>query len=372
MSSNTFQTTELLAMAWHKPEYSRTAVDRAGKDLLRLDAPEWERAITILSNWRSAHAFPLNTITMDLRKKVAKIRPDALVVQRLKRTRSVISKLTREGSMKLSRMQDIGGCRAVLNSTQEVEALRGLYRKSRALHQKVAEYDYIRSPKPSGYRGVHLVYRFGSRKKTEYNRLLIELQLRTELQHAWATAVETVGAVLGQALKASEGELSWLEFFQLASAAFAKIEASPPVPDAPGSPQEVARRLRRCYHDLKVREKLEAYRLALAYTEQPSAKKAAYFLLILRPKRPTLEIVEFSSRSLESAHREYLRYERELPLFPPAGQLSLFPELIDYSEAQAVLVGAESLRSLRASYPNYFLDTGLFLSKIELFIGAPS
>ena len=44
---------------------------------------------------------------------------------------------------------------------------------------------------PSGYRGVHLIYRYNSDRKTEYNTLLIEMQLRSQLQHAWATAVET-------------------------------------------------------------------------------------------------------------------------------------------------------------------------------------
>jgi hypothetical protein len=38
-----------------------------------------------------------------------------------------------------------------------------------------------------------------------YNDLKIEMQLRSQYQHAWATAVETVGTFIGQALKSSIG-----------------------------------------------------------------------------------------------------------------------------------------------------------------------
>ncbi|MDH3695228.1 MAG: RelA/SpoT domain-containing protein, partial [Gammaproteobacteria bacterium] len=85
-------------------------------------------------------------------------------------------------------------------------ALQQLYQRSRSCHEFMHEDDYIKTPKMSGYRCLHLVYRFNSETRTDYNGLLVKIQLRTEIQHAWATAVETVGAFLGQALKASEGE----------------------------------------------------------------------------------------------------------------------------------------------------------------------
>ena len=90
-------------------------------------------------------------------------------------------------------MQDVGGARAVLPTIDEVDELRALYRRSRARHTLANEKDYIRNPKPSGYRGIHLVYRYQSDRSKVYNGLQIELQLRTRTQHAWATAVETVG-----------------------------------------------------------------------------------------------------------------------------------------------------------------------------------
>lgn len=355
------------------PKFSRAAVDRVGQKLV-LEANQSEVSATdavdeiweIFSNWRSAHAFPLNTITMDLRQKVNRIHKSALVVQRLKRTKSILGKLALKSSMRLTQMQDIGGCRAVVATIDDVYALRNQYRKSRSLHEFVTEDDYIAHPKASGYRGVHLVYRFQSRSRPQYNKLLFEIQLRTVTQHAWATAVETVGAVIGQALKSSEGEIAWLSYFQHAAIALEYTE-QPSLSTPPFlSRGTVARTLADLHRRLEVQKKLTAYRAALKAAEQPSAKGAGYFLLVLLPEQPGLRVFAFDKRNAADAHEEYEKFERRLPL--RSRQLSLFPELADYSGAQVVLVGAESFKSIRDAFPNYYLDTQSFLEKINHFI----
>ncbi len=269
--------------------------------------------------------------------------------------------------MRLTQMQDIGGCRAVVSTLDDVYALRNLYLKSRSQHFLVAEDDYIKNPKPSGYRSLHLIYRFMSRGHPGYNKLMFEVQLRTATQHAWATAVETVGAVIGQALKASEGERVWLEYFQHAALALEYTETRA-ISKSRISIGTLARSLMVLEKRLDVRNKLTAYRATLKATEQSGSKSAAYFLLLLYPDRQELKIRAFSRHQAEEALREYEKYERQLPLHPPGRQLNLFPELLDYSGAQAVLVGAESLRSIRESYPNYYLDTKVFLDKIDKFV----
>lgn len=351
-------------------KFSRAAVDRAGRVLLDKEATQeaTDSALDILANWRSIHAFPLNTITMDLRQRVNRVLPAALVVQRLKRTRSILAKLSKESSMRITQMQDIGGCRAVVETIDEVYKLGAAYKRSRSLHELVAEDDYIRHPKLSGYRSLHLVYRFNSRSHPEYNKLLFEIQLRTKLQHAWATAVETVGAVIGQALKSSEGERNWLTYFQNAALALEFLEQPVSGPHTSISRGVVARSLAKLAKTLQVSAKLTAYRNALRATEQFDAKSAGYFLLILLPDEPALQIIAFSKRNVDAAYREYERYERLLPRYPRGAQLPLFPELADYSGAQAVLVGADSLKSIRQSYPNYYLDTDAFLENIERFV----
>lgn len=357
-------------MAHETLKFSRASVDRAGRVLIDQDAPPEliDGALDVLANWRSSHAFPLNTITMDLRQRVNRVLPTALVVQRLKRTRSILAKLSKESSMRLTQMQDIGGCRAVVETIDEVYELRAAYKRSKSLHQLVAEDDYIRHPKVSGYRSLHLVYRFKSRSHPEYDKFLFEIQLRTKLQHAWATAVETVGAVIGQALKSSEGERNWLSYFQNAAIALEFLEQPVGIQDTSASRGNVARSLAKLSKTLQVAKRLAAYRNALKATEQFDAKSAGYFLLILLPDEPALQIIAFPKRSVEAAYREYERYERLLPRYSRSGQLPLFPELADYSGAQAVLVGADSLKSIRESYPNYYLDTDAFIQNVERFI----
>jgi len=59
------------------------------------------------------------------------------------------------------------------------------------------------------------------------------MQIRSQLQHAWATAVETVGTFLQQALKSSQGDEGWQRFFALMGNAMAMRERRPPVPNTP-------------------------------------------------------------------------------------------------------------------------------------------
>lgn len=150
---------------------------------------------------------------MTLRSRARVVYGSPLVAQRIKRLRSIESKLRRWEKMQLARMHDIGGCRAVMRTVDQVHRVVEIYDQSRMKSpnrgaQFVRKYDYIAHPKPDGYRGIHLVYRYrsSSRGKKIYNGLRIEIQLRTQLQHAWATAVEAVSMFTGQALKSNVGE----------------------------------------------------------------------------------------------------------------------------------------------------------------------
>ncbi|GAH08548.1 unnamed protein product, partial [marine sediment metagenome] len=126
-------------------------------------------------------------------------------------------------AMKLTTMQDIGGLRAVLGTVYDVYMLSEEYRKNTLFgHELIDEKDYIHKPRSEdGYRSLHLIYKYKNRRNPAYDGLRIELQIRTKLQHTWATAVETMGTFLGQALKSRQGDQEWLDFFALTSSAFA-------------------------------------------------------------------------------------------------------------------------------------------------------
>lgn len=147
-------------MSWVEPAFSRNAVRRAGAAYVADDTPYKERAeaLTANNNWRSAHVFPLNSLQMVLRARGARVDPDVTVAQRLKRLPSIRQKLVYFPSMKLDRMQDIAGCRAVVADIPTMKQLVESYDKGRSAHVLVRRDDYLwEQPKPSGYRGVHLV-----------------------------------------------------------------------------------------------------------------------------------------------------------------------------------------------------------------------
>ena len=174
-------------MEFVAPVYRRDVVNRAGEKLIDatpLSGVDWGNywteyfnALEIVNNWRSSHAYPLLVMRVTLGRYANKVDPDALIAQRIKRLVSITGKLERESRMKLSQMQDIGGCRAVVSSMEPLRGLLQLYDKSDIKHQRASFDDYIERPRSSGYRGYHLVYKYRSDKigKRIYNDLKIEL-----------------------------------------------------------------------------------------------------------------------------------------------------------------------------------------------------
>jgi hypothetical protein len=285
-----------------------------------------------------------------LRAKARQVDAEALVAQRIKRLSSIEAKLRRFDRMNLARMQDLGGCRAVVSSIARVRELVGLYETSQFKHKLVGKDDYITNPQASGYRGIHLVYKYFSDRSPTYNGLQIELQLRSPLQHAWATAVETVGTFLRQALKASQGHADWLRFFSLMGSALALRERTALVPGTPQNRGELIEELRESAVSLDVERRLRTYGAALQTLEDPSVANADFFLLALNPGEGTVNIRGYARTELPHATADYLATERVLDSF---------------SGAEAVLVSVESVAALQRAYPNYFLDTTAFLKALH-------
>lgn len=103
---------------------SKGHLDRAGRALVEAGGgPLPEEDLRVFANWRSSHAFPLNTFQVYLRQRARSACPDPVLSQRLKRTPSVIEKLQRFPRMKLYQMQGIGGCRAVVDTVDQVRCL---------------------------------------------------------------------------------------------------------------------------------------------------------------------------------------------------------------------------------------------------------
>lgn len=290
-------------MDWVSPQYSRSKVDKAG-DVLIAEHPELDElneALAVINNWRSSHSRPLYTFRLGLRRYAERVDENALVAQRIKRLSSISLKLRLSSGMKLSRMQDIGGCRAVVSSVENVTSLVGKYKKSDIKHRLLSEDDYITRPKSSGYRSFHLIYKYFSDKKASHNGLRIELQIRSQAQHAWATAVEIVGTFIQQALKSSQGQQDWLRFFALMGSAIALREGTPLVPGTPTDPSELREELRAYTTRLDVSSRLEAYGAAVQVVDSQQVANADYYLLELDPEAMRVNVQGYRQNQLSSA-----------------------------------------------------------------------
>ena len=346
-------------MEWTKLNCSKNQVNKAGDVLISSGSSQEElnSAIDVLTNWSSSHSFPLHTFAVRLKRVSKQIDSSAIVTRRLKRVSSILNKLKRDqtSKMKMSRMQDVGGCRSVLPSIDKVNKLVELYEKSRGLKHKLSnKKDYIKNPKPDGYRSFHLVYKYYSDKSKEYDGLLIEIQIRTNLQHYWATAVETVDHFTRQAIKSNEGEKEWMDFFKLVSSAFANMEKTSAVPNTPTDKNELRKQIQVLAKQLKVVRKMNEWakiHKIIENFEKGAKEKFDFYLLNLDLTTKELKISAYRKSQEEFANSEYSKLEERM--------------LKDKEDKDIVLVSADTTKELRKAYPNYFLDTKEFVNKLS-------
>ena len=340
---------------WKKIQYTNSQIDKAAEAIFdpNLSTEEKAKYFAMIDDWRAAHAFPMNTFAINLKQKTSN-NMGIIVVQRLKRLDTIINKLQRFPKMKLSRMQDLGGCRVIVPKISDVYSMREQLVKSRIRHKLHNEKDYIKDPNPNtGYRGVHLVYKYKSDRNDSYNGLLIEIQIRTKLQHLWATAVETVGTFTQNGLKLNQGSQEWLRFFKLCSALFSVTENTTfPLPIE--EKETFLNELLDLIAHLGVVDKLNTIAVATKTYDDwgrnnSKFDKSGYFLLVLDTEKNILNINHYPNgeKSINRAIEEYMKIESSKS-----------------ANQDAVLVSAKSIADLKKAYPNYFADIRLFLSTL--------
>lgn len=347
-------------------EYSNNQVKIAGKTLTK--EKENIYALNILSYFRTDHEIPLDNALTLIKKYLND--ENTLVAKRLKRTPSIINKLIlskEKGlSSQLSTMQDIGGCRVVFNTLRSVEKF-----VKNILSEKTFElkHDYIRNPKENGYRSIHLVGKFdnGYGKKR-----IIELQVRTNIQHSWATAVEIVDLFTKESIKSSTGSKDWTDFFSLVSKQFEVLERNPYLNSS--NKKLLVEHFRKEMNNSKSNElnkaifgvfvlskKLDIHEKFCSYRDSVSVMAEAihqisdgYFLIAMEfdNSDTKIKISLFPSEELSKATDKYLELEK----------ISLSND--NYICA---LVSTMSVGGIEKAYPNYFADSTKFIEYLELF-----
>lgn len=340
-----------------KPQVSNTKIDKAAETLLASlpSSAEYRESLALINQWRSSHLWPLDKVRITLGKRSRRVDLGSIVVQRLKRLSSIESKMARLEGTRLTGMQDIGGCRSILKNVDCVDRLVGLYEEARDSKRTdrsalVNVRDYINSPRPTGYRGVHLIVRYQSNglETSAWNGRKIEVQVRTRLQHYWATALESMSSFLKQPLKADAGDPEWLRFFALTSGLIADWEKSPGIPGVPEQ-DGLYKEALSLWKKLRAGQMLHGCSVLGEFTEEFT--DASLFVLKLDSESKKTTVHSFGEEENQEAVEKYIDLELEFAR---------------NSEVNVVLVRADDLSELKIAYPNYWADTSEFSQFLKL------
>lgn len=355
-------------------KYSNAAVNRAGNlisnrdergiALFEASPTEWEQrvdeAFDILGDWRSLHALPLKAVSSLLNSEAVSVEgASPIVAERLKRYRSIRSKLRRFSVTNLTTMQDIAGCRAVVREVSHAYELRerlNLRLQSNPDGPQVIEKwyrDYIANPKPDGYRSIHEVAKFYGADPdiAQCNELRVEIQIRSAMQHAWAMAVETASAVTNQALKSGTGEELWKRFFFLVGEILASVEGTANSLTTEREFASARREAAALAGQLRVINLLSNMQHVLeSYSNFEGKRDADLYLLELDSQKREINYMGYPKEDFTRASSDYSEAEREHR---------------NKDDIHVVLVSVESLDDLKSAYPSFFLDSTGFIALIQ-------
>jgi putative GTP pyrophosphokinase len=322
------------------PGGSKSRVNIAGARIRAGRASEED--LRVVEVWRAAHRAVLNTFQAILRMRTRN--SNVTVAQRHKRKRTIFDKLSRLPGMQLSRMDDVAGCRLIFPSLEALYEFRVQFQNANFRHKRrnsLDKYDYIAQPKRSGYRGIHDIYEYEVRstKGKDLTGLYVEIQYRTLVQHAWATAVEVIGFITESQPKFERGDTRYQDAMALASEILARAHEGLKGPFPELSGEEVVRRFGELDRELALLNTLRGLNASHA---DGSEKKNT---ILIFSDLEELETRHF--RDATDAMKELFQLELEFP------------------EKDIVLVRADTSEEVRTAFRNYFSDAQEFVAMVE-------
>ncbi|MBR4344000.1 MAG: RelA/SpoT domain-containing protein [Lachnospiraceae bacterium] len=324
-------------------KYTAKQITKAGEVLTTSkDKDAVVAATKKINDWRELHLPVIEKLMMELRLIFANT-PIVFDFSsyRLKRMTSIQYKLDFNPQMGLGGMQDIAGGRFVFSDIKNLLSAYSLLQKQvPSYFELVKEDDYVSAPKESGYRSIHLVYRYHSESEEDWDKMKVEIQLRTKLQHSWAMAVETAGLVTNTAMKSGQGSDEWQLFFHLVSCLFATREHTQKLAKYSNEPTiSIIDKLQKLNNKYKFSDQLLALNFSFKVVER-KAYQGEMYLLYINFKTKQLSISSFEKESSDVANTQYNRLENR----------------IKDGENAVVLVSVSDFKELKEAYPSYFLD----------------
>jgi len=322
------------------PGGSKSRVNRAG-NAVRDKTAEIEDYL-VIEEWRAAHRSVLNTFQAILRNRTRDSK--ITVAQRHKRRSTIFDKLARFPEMQLARMDDVAGCRLIFQDIASLNKFRTNFHKARFHHKRKSEsnkYNYIENPKNTGYRGIHDVYSYDVNSETGKNLkgLLVEIQYRTAVQHAWATAVEVIGFITENQPKFEKGDDRYNHSMALSSEILARAYENKKGTFPEKSDIEIVHEFLAIDADLGLLNVLRGLNTASAEVSENRNS------ILIFHESSELEVRTY--RSATEALAALFELEKELP------------------GTDVVLVKADTSEEIRFAFKNYFSDARDFIRLVE-------
>jgi ppGpp synthetase/RelA/SpoT-type nucleotidyltranferase len=356
-------------------KYSGKQVTRAGELLLKdnIDITEFESSMDVLSYWRFSYETPLTEAFEILKDITLKVDKTAIFAKRLKRYVSIVNKLKRFEDMKLRTIYDIGGCRAIVPNIRKLNKVVRELRKRPEFKNaagKIKCKDYILNPKDDGYRSYHLIGKF---KDDFGEKKVIEVQIRTKLQHDWATALEIVDLFTGQALKSNQGNKDWKEFFASVSKQFAVMEEIHNFSNLYDDKKfgvylkELNSNndaIESCINTQKYSKKLDVVKRFNAFTHSLNIVDGkleknsvdGYVLVEVDTKKSSVTTSFYKHEDNNEAEKMYIEAEKRAK---------------ESTGLVIALVSTTAVGGIKEAYPNYFADSTDFLKHLLFITNAP-
>ena len=306
----------------------------------------------------------INTFQAWLRKHINKQDFKIEFAQRLKRQNTVIDKLKRKNAKgtplisNVTSMHDFAGCRMIFDNLDDLYEFRDYIHSSQTMrnvrhelrHKDPAKYDYIERPKSTGYRGIHDVYRHFPRgsvrrqEKKPWDGLLMELQYRTRVQHAWATAVEISDLLYGERTKFELDVTERGRFFAIASEIIARQHEGMCKAFTDQSEDDLQKELEKLEKEMGILRRLKVLK---KFEDEKKLQKH--------------NVLNIYRESDDSFKLEVIPFNTAEPAIEKATELEASEDSVN-----AVYVRSDNPITLRSAYRNYFYDSVDFVKMIPL------
>lgn len=254
---------------------------------------------------------------------------------------SIIDKLRRPNSSKLSRIDDIAGIRIIVNNFTEIYEISELLEKLLISNNCQLKYnkDYIEFSKKDGYRSLHKIFTFSYENKN----LNFEIQIRTKLQHLWSTTVEIYDLIEYKNLKSgSFNKLKTWEglFFKRCSKTIENFEK-----EKFTTSKKLVNKIFTFKKYIKIFERLKTIKSIKNINLLKDYKDEDSLLLIIDIENGSIDFLDGEAKNLVTY---YNILEQEVE-----------------KNIKLLLLTIKNIKKLHFAYSNYFLNNNEFIELIE-------